>query len=95
MKLLINEALWLDLKNSIDYFQAESAQGLRFETDFYGTLERIQENPYLYQIINSHGHRRCIFKHYKYSIFYRVSEQREVIDILAVAGHSQKPNWMD
>ena len=95
MKLRINDTVWQDLSASINYYETESNQGERFNNDFYATLERIKENPYLYQVINNKNHRRGLFRHYKYSVFYRVNKQFQSIDILAIAGQSQKPQWMD
>lgn len=95
MKLRINDTVWQDLSASIDYYQAQSGQGERFNSDFYATLERIKENPYLYQAINKKNHRRGLFKRYKYSVFYKVNRELQSLDILALAGQLQEPQWMD
>ncbi len=69
-------------------------QSARFRDEFYTALELIEENPYLYQIINSAKHRRCLLKSYLYSVFYRITTTSQTIDVLALAHQAKKPYFL-
>lgn len=95
MKLRIDDAVWLDLKKAIDYYEETTGKGEHFYDDYNATLDRIENNPYLYQIINKRQHRQGLLTGYKYSIFYKVEEDEQSVDVFALAGQRQKPDWMD
>lgn len=91
MHLEIDSGAIEDLKESISYYEKEAGKGQDFENDFDIALDRIIENPQLYQVLDEVGYRRCFLKTFPYSVFFKI--MKDHIYVIAVGHHRRKPNF--
>jgi plasmid stabilization system protein ParE len=94
-RLVIRPLARLDVAVAMGWY-AEQAPGLdhEFLRIFESTVQRIEENPYQYQIVHRELHRVTLRK-FPYNIIYAVNNDDEIIILRCIHGHSDPRRWQD
>ena len=81
-----------DLAEAFDYYETQlSGLGHEFVATVDQQLERIVENPALYQVLHR-GVRRAVTRRFPYGIFYLA--EGEAVVVLAIAHQARDPeHW--
>jgi plasmid stabilization system protein ParE len=66
-----------DVANALDWYQRRGV-GAEFLRAFEAALDRIRENPFLYQVVEQ-GIRRAPLRHFPYGLMYFVGEDEVVV----------------
>jgi plasmid stabilization system protein ParE len=81
----------IDLAEAVDYYEAQlSGLGHEFVAAVEQQLERIVENPAMYQVLHR-GVRRAVMRRFPYGVFYLVEE---AVVVLAIEHQARDPeHW--
>ena len=81
-----------DLAEAFDYYEAQlSGLGHEFVAAVEQQLDRVAENPALYQVLHR-GVRRAVMRRFPYGIFYLV--EGEAVVVLAIDHQARDPeHW--
>ena len=91
MKLIIDPQVFEDLEDSYKHYEPDTNTGDLFLADFNLTLDRVEENPRIYQIINATDYRRCNFLTFPHCVFFKMMTDH--VYIIALAHQHQKPRF--
>jgi plasmid stabilization system protein ParE len=92
--LYFQTSAYHDLKDAFDYFESlETGRGVLFTNAVDKVVERLEDNPLLFQKV--HGEkRRAIIPKYDYHIIYQVEES--LVRVIAVMHASRNPRrWQN
>lgn len=92
MRIELHPAARRELQLAVDWYIVEAGQptAARFITEFEDLQTLIRENPKA-GAQGKPGSRRFIFRHFPYTLVYRI--RGELIEILALAHHSRQPDY--
>lgn len=80
-----------DIAEAVEFYEvASEGLGQRFALTVSKAINRIAENPHLYQRVAEY-HRRAVMRNFPYSIFYSVEETARVVLILSVHNDKREP----
>lgn len=91
--LVIRPRARLDVAEAIDWY-AGQAPGLgdEFLHIFELTVQRIEENPFQYQIVHRELRRVTLHK-FPYNVIYAVTADEEIIILRCIHGRSDPRRW--
>ncbi|MCP5500976.1 MAG: type II toxin-antitoxin system RelE/ParE family toxin [Leptospiraceae bacterium] len=90
--LLTNEAAY-DLEEVIDYYEnVREGLGKDFFLSYQKAEELIKSNPKIYACIEGEV-RRALTDKFRYSIFYHIIENQQIVEVLAVIHTSRDPKY--
>ncbi|MFT6359749.1 MAG: plasmid stabilization system protein ParE [Paraglaciecola sp.] len=92
--LYFQTSAYHDLKDAFDYFEGlETGRGVLFTEAIDEMVERLEDNPLLFQKVHKEK-RRAITRKYDYHIIYQVDES--LIRVTAVVYASRNPRrWQN
>ncbi len=90
--ILVRRAAAADIKEAFEWYQTQRfGLGEEFREALRTALNRVAENPQLYQVIHR-GTRRALLKRFPYSVFFR--EYPQVIIVVAcMRGRRNPKRW--
>ena len=92
--LLIRRQAKRDLQRAAKYYEKQLAGlGRDFVTEIDKVLERIEQNPLLYQAVYR-GVRRAVANKFPYGVFYKI-DRKDIVVFAIVHLHRDVSSWQD
>lgn len=91
MKIIIAGNVLDEIKHDYLYYQEQTTSGNAYLSDYYTTLDRIEQNPEHYRKIDDKNYRRCNFQTFPHCIFFKIMVDH--IYIIALAHQKRKPRY--